>query len=165
MKTKILLILSLFLGVFTALNSEVNKAPLPKLKIPGKELPKAQEQQMYRFAALTIYHYPKTIPRVFASGFVPPNSLTTHSTEYTGRYFTPSEVSVIYLTTLTNEYLNLYYKTFLEVQDLRILQKEEKDKQTTLLLETRTKKLITIQMQEKKKYTRVKLFYRNTTSY
>ncbi|MEM7179441.1 MAG: hypothetical protein AAF518_00900 [Spirochaetota bacterium] len=161
MKIKVFFFLSFCFGLSFALSSEMNKAPLPIPKIPGKELPKAQEQQMYRFSALTIYHYPKEIPRVFASGFVPPNSLATHATEYTGRYFTPSEVSVIYLTTLNNEYLNLYYKTFLEVQDLRILQKEEKEKETTLLLETRTKKLITIKMQEKKQYTRVKLFYRN----
>lgn len=155
--------LPLLVLIFIALSltAQSGKKPIQSPTLPGSKSFPAGEEEVFHFGRLTVYHYPKKLSGIFASGFVPRGSLAIHATEYRGEFYAPREISLIFKTGMNLQQLSLYYDVFLATRDLSILQKEESKTEKILLLETRTKKLITIHITSKKGFSRVKLFYRN----
>lgn len=161
---KILIFLLIWLSVTSVYSVENKKAiKLNQKNTPESKANSTNKQDVYEYDnRLTIYKNPIDPPDYFTRGFVPEDAehITTVDLHQQILY-TSSEVMFLFHTKETMDNLLHRYEVLFKEKDLRILQKEKKDKNIILLTETISKRLVTISIEEKDTFRKVKLFYRN----
>ncbi|MCB1159231.1 MAG: hypothetical protein H7A25_07055 [Leptospiraceae bacterium] len=154
----------LFFGLAGLLAVPGNKTSIPSAKLP-EELSDTpvpnQEEEILLFDRLTIFKNPSRIPDFFARGYIPRSAEYVYSTRYRGSFYPDAEISFAYRTSLGIDDLLLFYETLSKEKELRVLQKEKKENSHIILLETLSRRIITIQISEQQNSRFVFLFYKN----
>jgi hypothetical protein len=162
--------LALFIFTFfvsTSLFSVANKKVI-QLKTgdgifsPVPSVKKAPNEETFQYNQFIVYKNPSLQPPVLSRGFIVEDAIPILYTTYSEQSFSSQlEILFLYHSNLSFQDLVTYYEAFFKDKDLRVLQKQNTKAGVVFLTETATKRTITIQVEDKTTYRKVRLYYKN----
>lgn len=119
-------------------------------------------EESFVFDKLRIIKNPNSNPESINSELIPPTAKILFVSDFVQEKFLSVEVFLILHSTMTTNDLSQYYEILFKLRSYKILQQESMENKTMYLIENQNRRLITIHIDDKNSYRKIKLYLKSS---